>query len=179
MGEQPQGQKTVFNLYAALGVSLILSVLPSYAAAGVSMVFFLGVLLAAYAVSNKAETGSLRESHADFIIRTMWIAAFFSLITTGLAAFYLIKGVEYAQFMPCADTLANKGLDWAENAGMMEIYALIQPCVTPFIDDNMTVLLNAVALAGAPPVLYMAYRMARGLSRAIKGYRVVHPKSWF
>lgn len=178
MDEKPEGQKTILNLYAAFGVSVILSVIPSFSAALLSAFFFIGVLIAGYSVRGKVEHGSLVENHATFVIRTMWIAAFLSLITTGIATTYMLGRIDYFMFDPCANALAAKGIAWVENAGMMDIYAVIEPCVAPFIDSNYILLKNALLIAGGPPVLYMVYRIAKGVGRAMKGYRLANPKSW-
>ncbi|MCB1580944.1 MAG: hypothetical protein KDJ32_08670 [Alphaproteobacteria bacterium] len=181
LNEQPQshGRKSVLNLYAALGASLILSVLPSVTAAGLSLVFFLGVLIAAYHMRGKVEEHSLIENHATFIIRTLWIGAFLTLPTMGLATAYMMSGIDYAPFEVCAQALANKGVAWMESAGMMEVYGLVEPCVEGFITENKVLFINAVVIAGAPVVIYMTYRLIKGLSRASKGYRLAKPKGWF
>ena len=177
--EQPEGQKAILNLYAALGVSLILSVLPYPAAAVLSMVFFIGVLVAAYIIRKKVEEHSLVENHSTFIIRTLWIGAFFSLVTTAIATAYMLNGVDYSQFQPCANNLAGKGLEWLENAGMMQVYAVTEPCMDSFLYGNKTLLMNAMIIAGGPIIIYMTYRMAKGVSRAMKGYRLSDAKTWF
>ncbi|MCB1721080.1 MAG: hypothetical protein H6860_06225 [Rhodospirillales bacterium] len=181
MNEQPQshGRKSVLNLYAALGASLILSVLPSVTAAGLSLVFFLGVLIAAYHMRRKVEEHSLIENHATFIIRTLWIGALFSLFTMGLATAHMMSGIDYTPFDACAQALASKGALWIESARMMEVYGLIEPCVEGFILGNKVLFINSVVIAGAPVVLYMTYRLIKGLSRASKGYRLAKPKGWF
>ncbi len=178
MDEAPEGQKAILNLYSVFGVSLILSVLPYASAAVLSLVFFLGVLIAAYAIRKKTEEHSLSENHATFIIRTLWISAFLSLVTTAIATAYMMSGIDYSTFEPCANTLANKGTAWMESASMMNVYAVIEPCVDNFLDFNKTLLMNSVLIAGGPIVVYMAYRMVKGLSRAMKGYRLSNPKSW-
>ncbi|MEZ5814908.1 MAG: hypothetical protein R3E13_09380 [Alphaproteobacteria bacterium] len=179
MGEQPTGQKYILNLYAAFGVSLILAVLPFMAAAFLSLVFFMGVLIGAYALRKRAGDCSLSENHATFIIRTLWISAFLSLVTTVAATAYMMSGIDYSTFEPCANSLAHKGPTWVESAGTMEIYAVIEPCIESFISFNKALLTNALLIAGGPVILYMAYRMVKGLSRAVKGYRLSDPKGWF
>jgi len=178
MSETPKEQKSILNLYAVFGVSLILSVLPNIAAAILSLVFFVGVLIAAYAIRKKNEEHSLGENHATYIIRTLWISAFISLITTAIATGYMMNGIDYSTFEPCANTLANKGVAWMESAGTMAVYAVIEPCVESFIGFNKTLLMNSVIIAGGPIIIYMAYRMVKGLSRAMRGYRISSPKSW-
>lgn len=176
---KPDGQSSILNLYAAFGVSMVLSVLPYASAALFSLIFFFGVLVAAYVMRGNAEPESLKANHATFIIRTLWIGAFFSIITTIAATIYLMNGIDYDPFNPCAQALADKGLVWLEQAGPMEVYAFVTPCMESFMQTNKTLFINSVIIAAAPILLYMAYRMIKGLSRAIKGYRLAKPQVWF
>jgi len=66
-----------------------------------------------------------------------------------------------------------------ESAGVIDIYALTEPCLGNFIDENKVLLINTTVIAGGPIVLYMAFRMIKGLMRAHKGYRLANPKDWF
>ncbi|MEM7650932.1 MAG: hypothetical protein AAF204_02475 [Pseudomonadota bacterium] len=175
----PQGQKTILNLYAAFGVSLILSVLPYMAAGGLSLIFFTGVLIAAYMVRKKAQEHDFADNHTTFIIRTIWIGALFSLVTTAIASAYMLGGIDYSQFQPCADALAAKGIEWVESAGFADVYELTKPCMNNFIQSNHTLLMNAMIIAGGPILLYMTYRLAKGVTRATKGYRLADDKVWF
>ena len=172
-------KKPVLNLYAVLGVSLILSVVPSVPAAMLSLIFFLGLLIAAYRVRKNTKDKSYVENHATYIIRTLWIAAFISLITTALATIYMVARIDYSLFNPCADSLVNKGAEWLESAGFNDVYPLVQPCIEGFINANQTLILNSVFIAGAPILAYMAYRLIKGVLRAKGGYRLSNEKSWF
>ncbi|MBL4804335.1 MAG: hypothetical protein JKY71_05665 [Alphaproteobacteria bacterium] len=176
---KPEGQSTILNLYAALGVSIILSVLPLASAALLSLLFFLGVLIAAYVVRGDSEKDGLRENHATYIIRTLWIAAFFSIPTALAATAYMQYHIDNTPFDPCFQDLANRGIGWLERADYMDIYEIVQPCIQTYIDVNTTIFINAAIIGGGPILLYMAYRLARGVSRAIKGYRLANPRALF
>ena len=71
------------------------------------------------------------------------------------------------------------GIDYNGVGCVQEVYALVEPCVGIFIDSNKTLLMNSVLIAGGPLILYMAYRMVKGLTRAMKGYRLTNSKTWF
>lgn len=176
---RPEGQSAIFNLYAAFGVSIILSVLPYASAALLSFFFFFGVLIAAYIIRGNTEPESLSGNHATFIIRTLWIGAFFSVITMGAATAYMMNGVDYDPFAPCAQKLADQGLVWLEQAGPIQVYGFAMPCMEGFVEANKTLFINSVIIAAGPVLLYMAYRLIKGLSRAIKGYRLAKPRVWF
>jgi uncharacterized membrane protein len=172
-------QKRVVNLYGLFGASLVLSLFPYMTAVVLSTIFFIALLFMAYGMRRGVEVESLQENHATYIIRTLWIAAFFSLITMAAASVYMLSGIDYAPFVPCTDQIASMGLDQLEAAGVKDLYPIIEPCVESFVEQNHTLLVNCTVIAGVPILVYMAYRFTRGLMRAAKGYRLAKPKSWF
>ncbi len=172
-------QKRVVNLYGLFGAALVLSIFPYMIAVVLSTVFFAGLLFMAYSMRRGAEIESLHENHATYIIRTLWITALFSLFSMAAASVYLLSGIDYAAFMPCTDQIAAMGVEKLEAAGVKDLYPIIDPCVESFIAQNHNLLMNCTVIAAAPIMVYMAYRFTRGLLRAVKGYRVAKPKSWF
>ncbi len=174
---KPEGQSTILNLYAVFGVSMILSVMPYAAAAVLSLIFFLGLLIAAYVVRSDAAKDSLKDNHATFIIRTLWIAAFISIPTTLAAAAYMQFNIDYTAFDPCIESLARQSASWLETAPHMEIYAFVQPCVETFLEMNKREFIMTALIAGGPVLAYMAFRFIKGLSRAIRGYRLANPRT--
>lgn len=179
MSEGNPEQKRILNLYGLFGASIIVSVLPYAAAAVLSIVFFTVLLVMGYVFKNKAEPESLQHNHALFIIRTLWITAFFSVITTIIGSAYMMGQIDYAPFSPCASELAALGAAAVEQMGVMEIYSYTAPCVEPFIEGNRTAFLNTILITTLPLFLYIGYRFAKGLGRAMKGYRLANPRSWF
>lgn len=172
-------KRSVLNLYAALGVSLALTLVPSGIVGLVATIFLIAVLIAAYILRRRYEAEGLAENHMTYIIRTLWISALFSLITLTIGSTYLLNGIDYASFQPCANALAEKGIEFAETATFQEMYALTSPCMDDFIDDNFRRLTIAALITALPILLYMVIRYMRGLSRALRGYRVASPKAWF
>lgn len=172
-------QKKLYNLYALFGASLVLCVLPYVSAAILCLVFFTWLLIAAYIIRGKTEEHGLIHNHTTYIIRSIWIGALISLATTCAASFYMIGSIDYAPFQPCADTIAGMGVAALESMEMKQFYGLIEPCLDDFIGFNRTPLMIAVGIGAAPPLIYLAYRFIKGVSRATKGYRLANPKAWF
>ena len=173
-------QKRILNLYGLFAAAMVLSILPYAGAAGLSLVFFLLLMILAYAARNKAsDAEGLQANHATFLIRTLWISAFFSLATTLAASFYMLSGIDYTPFQPCANELAALGIEAIEKAGPMEVFPYVEPCTHDFVGANKTVLSNALVIAALPVVIYMGYRFFKGVMRAKDGYRLANPYSWF
>ena len=172
-------QKKLYNLYALFGVSLILCVVPYVSAAILCIVFFTWLLIASYIIRGKAEDKSLVHNHTTFIIRTLWIGALISVITTLAASAYMLGTISYEPFQPCAEVIARQGINYLHEMSSEQLYEMISPCVDDFVAYNKQPLIIAVAIGAAPPLIYIAYRFVKGLSRIVKGYRVSNPRSWF
>ena len=171
-------QKKLYNIYALFGVSLALCVVPSVSAAILCVIFFTWLLVAAYRGRNKAEEHSLTHNHMIFIIRSIWVGVLISVISTIIASLYMFQVIDYGAFNPCADVIAGKGIEALEAMGFSEFYALAQPCMEDFINFNYNALVVSVLIAAGPVLLYLAFRFMKGVSRAVKGYRIADPKSW-
>lgn len=170
---------TVLNLYAAFAVSLILSLMPHGILALLALIFMIGVLIAAYIVRSRVEPETLAENHATYIIRTIWIGSLLAAITTSIGGAIMLSDINYEPFMPCADRLAAQGMDFAANASFAQVWELTSPCFDAFINANLNTLIMAGAITILPVLAYFAVRFVRGLSRAIKGYRLAKPRAWF
>jgi uncharacterized membrane protein len=170
-------KKSILNLYALLGTMVILSVLPYGAAAILSLIFLIAVLVLAYSARSKSPMDSFAYAHASFIVSTVWISGLIALVTTILSGLFMLGGIDYGAFEPCANALANKGMEWLESASYQDTYALIDPCLQSFMSANKTLLIGATFAAAAPPILYLGYRLIKGVRAAMDG-RLVATKGW-
>lgn len=171
-------QKKILNLYAVLAATLLLSLVPHKMAALIVLVFFTGLLIGAYRLRKTAAPESLLENHMTFLIRTIWISGLLGAATTAAAASYMLGDLNYLPLNECAEALASRGAEALESMGQSEIMKAAEPCMAEFWDSNKKLLYTGGALSAGPVMLYMIYRLAKGLSRALKAYRVANPKSW-
>ncbi|MCB9989838.1 MAG: hypothetical protein H6867_00480 [Rhodospirillales bacterium] len=165
-------QKTVTNIYAMLTVSLLMSFVPMVSAAVLATIMFLGVMLYAYHVRSKAEPTSLATNHMSFIIRSIWIASFFALFTMSAACVYILSVYDPSAVQACADRM----MSMSSEAAMMDA---MKPCMDEFMSANMAYFINGIVIGAGPIVIYFVYRLAKGLSRALKGHRIGDVKNWF
>jgi uncharacterized membrane protein len=163
-------QKNIVNIYAALSACLIFSFIPVGALGTITAILFIGVLIAAYVMRRKAEENSLTKNHMTFVIRTIWITSFIATPTTIIAAIYLIPQLDPSPVQDCIGTALS-----SHNAED----DVIQNCIDAFISANLSLLIVSTLIAAALPVIYLIYRMAKGLSRAMKGHRIGNVKKWF
>ena len=172
-------QKTALRLYGVLGAALLMSLVPSVTAALFSMLLFVGLLIAAYVVRSGTDNGSFSENHMTFIIRTIWIGGFFSLVVMCFAAVYLFLNIDNTPLDPCIQNFLNQGTTNLQSIGPAEMMEIFRGCYNGYMDANFNLFILTGVLTGGPILIYFSIRFIRGLSRALKNYRVAQPKSWF
>ena len=169
-------KKNILNIYAAFGAALVLSIIPTMFAAFLSLILGLGVLIAAYMVRKNEEIGSLVENHMTFVIRTIWIGSFFALISTTIGSIYLFFNLDNTPLQPCLNTFLSVADSVQNFSGLESVFG---NCFEPYWFVNAKVFITSGIIVATPILVYFAARYARGLSRAMNGYRVSKPLSWF
>jgi len=164
-------QKIILQIYAALAGSLLLSFVPMISAVIFSLILFFGVWITASFLRHKATPDSLVKNHMGFLIRTIWITGLFSLVTMSIATAYLLSVYNSLDLVDCVGTVTT--------TDMAALEAAIRPCMDDFMRINMPYFINATLIAATPLVLYMTFRLIKGLSRALKGHRMGNLKCWF
>lgn len=170
-GKDPE-QKNILRLYAASCVMIVFSFIPTITAALTTLLLFTFVLIAAYVMRRKSEEHSLTENHTTYIIRTIWISGLIAVLSLTAGSFYMLGHIDQNPLNGCANTI----LGMSDPNAML---AVMQPCIDEFVALNKQVLMISGAIVAAPVLLYLILRYARGLPRAIRGYRIAHEKGWF
>ena len=171
-------QRKILRLYAAFGAALVLSVVPFILAALLSMILIFGVLIAAYILRTDTTPGSLVENHMTFIIRTIWIGSFLALLTMTAGSIYLFQTIDNTPLDPCLQPL----LDIRSGQTLIDPYAvfnILRGCFDNYWVANIKTFIISGSIAAGPVLLYFIVRYARGLARAMDGYRVANPHFWF
>lgn len=170
-------QRKITSVYVAFGAGLALSLAPFLVAALLSGALIVGALFIAYVLRTDSEQGSLIENHMIFIIRTIWIGSLLTLITLTIAGLYLFKALNNAPLQPCVDQI----LSMADPAAMESIVInfMATQCWANYWQTNLTAFIVAFVITAVPAFLYFAIRYMRGVTRAVRGYRVANPKAWF
>lgn len=171
-------QKTLYNLYAMFGVSLVLCVIPYVSAAVLFLLVFTALLIACYALRKKSIADSLIDNHTTYIISTLWISAIIPLFTMAIATIYLVTSIDHDPFKPCTDTILSIGLEKVQSMPTKEIYKFFEPCMKDFMSYNSSALFIAIAIGPVPPFIYLIYRFFKGLNFALKGRSILNPKNW-
>jgi uncharacterized membrane protein len=171
--------KKITGLYSGFILVIALTALPYIWAAGLSLIGLITILFCAYRWKKQFGIENFIGSHSAFIISSIWAAGLLSVISVAAASVYMLPAIDYTAFNPCAQTLANKGVAFAESAGFNDIWPLAQPCIHNFITANFSLLVQSAVIAITPVALYIIYRLGRGIPSALKGQPVKNPTRWF
>jgi|GEM_PF-5872703 uncharacterized membrane protein len=152
----PEQTKTL-ALYGVFIVALILQVMPSLTLQVLSLLLLFFAIVIITVFKNSAVQDGLLHNHATYLARSFWIWSFLMTIGAMIASFLIYKQHTPQEWMGIAQDLLENETDSVYYKSMA-IY---------FIASL------------APGLLYLAYRLAKGLHRALHGYRLAKPKSWF
>jgi uncharacterized membrane protein len=170
-------RKIILQVYAVFGAGLVLSLLPFLMAASLSFLLVLGALIAAYIIRGNAPDASLTENHMTYIIRTIWIGSLVALVTIAAASLYLFQSLDNTPLDPCIEKFYNMGLSGQAATMQMTVMAF-QGCFVSYMTVNMGAFLIAGAIGAVPVLIYFGVRYIRGITRALKSYRIARPDAW-
>ncbi len=156
--------KKVNNLYALYIASMILQFFPYPIVVVFGFLLFLTVFIYTYVARGKVEEDSLLHNHATYLIRTIWLAGFLIIVTCIFGFTYLFMSFE-------PGVIDQMGEDMVFSDDLMATLDIYK-------ERFFYELLVANIISFGPGIIYMGYRFANGLMRALKGYRVANVKSW-
>lgn len=144
-------------LYATFIIALVLQLFPMMILQILSIVLLLGAVMVIGALRRDSASDSLLSNHATYLSRSFWMWSFMMSIGGAIGGYLLFTQHDFNSLMNIARDL-SENQEKSEAFKMMSMYALA---------------------SFGPGLLYLAYRIAKGLHRALHGYRLAKPKSWF
>lgn len=136
----------------------------------VAFIAVTAALVFAYVFESQAQKGDLLEHHSIYMIRTIWIWSGF--------LFVMLNGASI-QIQLNGDMSAIQGLVDRIYGGEIPSLTEISESGRAYILDNYDLFVRTCLMWAAPVQVYGVYRVAKGLARAVKGYRLKDLRSWF
>ncbi len=151
-------QFKVIALYVTFIVSAIFVLSPVMVLSTLALLGMVIVMVMISFIRRESEKDSLLYNHATYLSRTFWMWQLLLAIGFVLGGYYLSQ----------------------QYTDIQQILQLIEGLSTARTDTPEFKAIIGVAIpAFGPGCLYAAYRLLLGLHRAIKGYRIAKPKSFF
>jgi uncharacterized membrane protein len=160
----------ILVLYFMFALAVVLGMFPDMTLQNISFLTYSVVLVFAYIFRRGRKEDDFESHHCTYLIRSIWIFSFLAVIA--------IVGAGYMVGQQ-ADASALDGLlGRIESAGQMPSEADLDAAFKVYYTVNQDLIFQLYRLWMCPALAYGAWRIVRGVSRAAKGYRVAHPKSW-
>lgn len=155
-------QKTTLQIYLAYIIAVICNVIPSSTVQTFGLILFIVIFAATYFYRGKSPADSFIHNHMQFIIKSIWVSSLILLI--GMIAAYF---------------MADHTIVYQTYETIMNGIFLTQDQINGFVMDYMRANIFTFVVTLMPSLIYLAYRLAKGILHARKGYIVPHSKSWF
>lgn len=162
-------RSTILQLYAIFVASTIFSFAPDTTIQMIAFVLFFALILSVPIYQWRGEDGSLLKNHMIYLNRTIWIGSLFLFLSILLFGLWV-----YLQ----SDSRAFFELFMQVKNGFMITEQDIAQALREFLQVNYALLVQASILCLFPPMLYVCYRIGRGVARASQFYRMPNPRSW-
>ncbi|MBE2190624.1 MAG: hypothetical protein KDJ26_01440 [Alphaproteobacteria bacterium] len=162
-------QKNI-GLYVLLSLGVVLGCLPDMTMQSYSALVIFVALILAYFFRARAKKDDLVWHHSTFVVRTIWIWSLFLLIGM-MGAGYIMQTQ--------GDMSAVDRIMEAASSGIIPSEADIEAASQDYFSTNYDLILRTTLMWLAPAQVYAVWRIFKGLSRALKGYRVQNLRGWF
>lgn len=169
--------KKIQTLYWIFVAGTALSLVPHGLGAIASAVLLIGCIVAAYKNRKQEGASDFLRSHSSYLIKTFWSGS-------GIAAFSITFGgglmlalIDHTPLDPCIHALAGMSNPeaLANTSSLKEIFG---PCYEPYMQANMNVFIISGLIAAGPPLLYVGYRIVKGVQLLKKSASVTGDTGW-
>lgn len=154
-------QKTILQIYYSLIISIICNVIPSTMVQTFGLIVFIAAFIACYYLRHKSDNEGLTYNHMQFIIKSIWISSLILLI--GMVAAYFL-----------ADHAIIHGAVNHVTAGNFLTEAQIENIIMDYMKENIFTFIFTLM----PCLIYLIYRLSKGIVHGQKQQVIQNLKSW-
>lgn len=154
-------QNIITSLYIAFIIGLASNFIPSPSIQMVGGIIFLFAIPAAYILRSKNKLESYAYTHAQYLIKTFWIASLLLLIGAIISIFL-------ADHTKINDVVAGM------SQGMVFTQAELNAILINYAFDNIIIF----GVCIGPSLIYLGYRIIKGLIKAVNNQRIDNLKTW-
>ncbi len=165
----------ICNIYAAMVVVLSIMFVPIKEIMAVSFILLILLPISLYVIRGRYEAGSLVENHMSYLIKTFWVGGLFLTIGFIIACIWFWNIGDHSQLF----TFLDNHMYGQYGTDITAVIMAYEQMMIEYMNDNISNLIFISVISLIPGVAYIIYRVAKGLTKAIKGYRIGNDKGWF
>ena len=160
-------QSKASGLYVAFGICVMMSCVPNMQVQDFALIFSSIFVTVIYRLRKKWAPDSLEYHHAVFIIRTFWMWSMLFLIGLIGAGIMIYQLGDIHMLTDWATTATDRIA-----AGETNLDASLNTVIDDYFAKNFDLIVRMLIIWLIPAQLYVGFGIAKGLSRAQKGYRI-------
>lgn len=153
--EMNRDRKNALSIYIVTMGGLLLQIVPSMQAQLVSLIILGGLLIGLPILRRHAPEGSFVAQHSRYLFRTLWIWSIILTLGMAIAGYLISRDFTYAEVLEIITHLANMDTS----------------------DPGARRFMNVAAAATAPAMLYLFWRLGRGVVLILKDCPMKNPKT--
>lgn len=162
--------KRIVNVYAALSASIVAQFIPQITVQLIGVCLFCLVWLATIIMRRlDKDPEGLTKNHMTYLLKTIWVGSLFLTIGTTLGAAYIYNLGD--------NTVIYDFLNRMRTGSLIGVYD-IEGVIKMYMINNSTLIITTAIVSLGPCIVYIIYRLVKGVSRAKKGHRMGNPKAW-
>lgn len=154
-------QKIIIALYIAFIIGFISNFIPSSVIQMAGGLVFLIAIPVAYFIRSKNEEPSYNYTHTKFLIKTFWIASLILIVGIVAAIFW----GDHTKINAVVDGM-GQGISFTQD----ELNSVLRS----YAFDNII----TFSLCLGPSMIYLAYRVIKGLITAVNNQTINNLKNW-
>lgn len=154
-------KKNILQIYGIFLLAVILNFVPSAIISSFGSLLLLIIIVATYIYRAKSNSESLCYNHMCYLIKSFWISSLLLLI--GIILTYLLGD----------HSIINNTVDGVVQ-GVMFTPDQLEIILMNYTKQNILVLL----LTLSPSIIYLGYRVVKGMILANKEQKISNLKSW-
>ncbi len=155
-------QYDVFGVYISFLLALISNFIPSTMIQFFGGFLFIVTFFSAYIIRWKNKNESFKKNHMTFLIRTFWIGSL--ILVIGMLLSILLGD----------HTIINNTVEGIMN-GIVFTYSELTVIMMNYARANIFVF----GLCLLPSLIYLSYRLIKGMIKTYYHQEIEHLKSWF
>ena len=155
-------RQNILQIYGLFLFSITLNIVPSSLISSIGILLLMLTIVAIYIYRNKAGHDSLQYNHMTYMIKSFWISSL--LLIIGILVTYLLAN----------HSIINNAVD-SIMAGVVLSEEQMKEILMSYARENYFIL--AVTLL--PSILYLLYRVIKGINFARQSKKIENSQSWF
>jgi uncharacterized membrane protein len=155
-------QYEVLGLYVAFLGALFSNFIPLVAIQMLGGILFLITIIAIYIIRWKNKNASFKHNHMDYLIKTFWVGTLVLLIGIVLSVFF----ADHTPIYNVVEGIKN---------GLVFTKEELDIVMINYAKDNILIF----GLCLSPSLLYLFYRINRGIIETINYNKIENLKNWF